>query len=135
MTKDEEFTSPKPKKQKVEKLHGMAVEQHRRKYGDLVKAKISMEKYAIAARTCVVSDMPLDVFQALIVPNATVTPSTFDSTTEVVVALLKNAEAVGNAFGHSKIKGGNRMAQLCADRCDVIYSPPSKMVRIHWTMR
>jgi hypothetical protein len=80
--------------------------------------------------------MEVDVFQALVVPHAQlVTPEAFDSNTPVVVALLNGSDAVGNVFGHSKIKGGNRMQQWAADRADVIFYPTTKKVRIHWTMR
>jgi hypothetical protein len=131
-----ELDFPAAKKPKVAKMHGMTLEQHRRKYGDILKGKISMEKYAIAARTFFEAEMPLDVFKALIVPHArSITPSMFDNTTPVVVALFDDKELIGNAFGHSKIKGGNKFSQFCANICDIIYFPQKQLLRVHWTMK
>ena len=119
------------------KINGQTVEQHRRSLGDLIKARINCDKYTIAAKTFVATDMDMNVFKALILPaaNNQVFPSIFDESSPVIVALLQGSEAVGDAFGKSKIKGGNRMQQWCADRADVIFFPSQKKVRIHWTMR
>ena len=99
-------TATKPSSTKKQKIDGQAIEQHRRKYGDLVKSRINCEKYTISATTFLKSTTALEVFRELVVPHAQATPENFDSDTEVVVALLRNSQAFGEVVGISKIKGG-----------------------------
>ena len=74
--------APAKKKGKPAKIGGMTVEQHRRALGDAVKSKISVEKWAVEAKThCAITDVDAAVFEALVVPNAAkVTPADFDVT-------------------------------------------------------
>ncbi len=118
----------------AERPGGLTIEQHRRAVGDAVKAKISMEKFTIAARTMVNVTMLPEVFRALVAPNCTVIPAQWDASTEVVVASSRNAEAIAEICGSSKIKGGNMYAHFSAKKMDFIYVPATNQLRIWWTM-
>ena len=126
----------KKKKATSTKIEGQTVEQHRRALGDKVKSNIQVEKWAIEARTSMQTKTALEVFEKLIVPHASqVTPATFNKTTPVVVAQLKDSKSIGEVFGHSKIKGGTRMGSWTADKADIIYFPPTGELRAWWTMK
>eukprot|EP00931_Biecheleriopsis_adriatica_P024306 TRINITY_DN15181_c0_g1_i1.p1 TRINITY_DN15181_c0_g1~~TRINITY_DN15181_c0_g1_i1.p1 ORF type:complete len:307 (+),score=71.24 TRINITY_DN15181_c0_g1_i1:126-923(+) len=78
------------------KIAGLTIEQHRRALGDKVKANISVEKWAIQARTHATTTMPVEAFRALLVPHAsTVIPETFEENDPVVVATIKGSAAIG----------------------------------------
>ena len=125
-------TASKSKKNKIE---GLTLEQHRRKMGDAVKSRLSMEKYCMRADCHATVDMPMEVFKQLVVPHASkLTPDTFTATTPVVVALIKGREAAGEVFGKSKIRGGNKYEQRDMEKCDVVYFPASGKARIWWIM-
>lgn len=126
-----------PVKKKPQRVGGKTVEQHRRALGDAVKARIDVEKWCVAARThAVVPDVDRAVFEALVVPNAAdVTPARFDDATPVVVASIRSTAAMGEIFGKSKVSGGTRLGSWAADRGDVLYFPPTKELRVWWTMR
>ncbi|GIQ82480.1 hypothetical protein KIPB_003629 [Kipferlia bialata] len=114
-------------------IGGMTVEQHRRRLGDAVKGQIEVEKYCIAARCHCTVDCDIEVFKALVVPNAdTVLPSTFDTTSPVVVASV-----TGNAhyiFGSTKLSGGTMYGSWSANRMELVFIPSEKKMRIWWTM-
>lgn len=131
-------TSKPTKKSKPTKIGGKTVEQHRRALGDAVKGKINVEKWCVAARThCSIGDVDRAVFEALVRPNAaSVTPSTpITAETPVVVAAIHGSAAMGEIFGHSKIKGGTRCGSWTADRGEVVYFPGTREMRVWWTMR
>lgn len=114
---------------------GMTIEQHRRKMGDAVKSRLSMEKYCMKADCHATVDVPMDVFRNLVVPNAkSVVPEVFTGDTPVVVASIVGSLAAGEVFGKSKIKGGNRMEQREIEKVEFVYFPLRKKARIWWIM-
>ena len=129
--------APAKKKGKPAKIGGMTVEQHRRALGDAVKSKISVEKWAVEAKThCAIKDVDAAVFEALVVPNAAkVTPADFDAASPVVVAAIHGSAAMGEIFGKSKITGGTRCGSWSADRGEIVYFPATREMRVWWTMR
>jgi hypothetical protein len=54
---------------------------------------------------------------------------------EVAVARLEGAAACGEAFGHSKIKGGSRMGSGSANRAECVWRRDAGTVSLWWTMR
>ena len=104
--------------------------------GDEVKARLSMEKYCMKADChSVVSDIPLDVFQKLVVPNsASVVPKDFTLNLPVVVASIVGSTAAGEIFGKSKIKGGNRYEQCQMQKAEFVYFPINQTARVWWVM-
>lgn len=113
----------------------MTLEQHRRRMGDKVVSKISMEKYAIAARCHCKVEIDMDVFHKLVLPNAdTVVPADITNNTPVVVALIRGKEAAGSIFEKTKIRGGNRFATCNAEKMQLVYYPKKGKMRVWWTM-
>lgn len=129
---DEENSTKSKKSQKIE---GKTLEQHRRNYGDLVKAQISVEKYTIDAKTFVNTDCSIEVFKNLIEPNVdTITPSTYDQNTEVVHCSIGSFDKMREIFGSTKLQGGNKMKTWKARSMDIIFFPKTSKIRIWWTM-
>ena len=127
----------KRKKAKASKIAGKTLEQHRRAMGDRVKAKISVEKWCIEARTqATISGVEPEVFEQLIAANAVQCVPKWDRAAdhEVVVAHMQGTESLANAFGATKIKGGTRMGSWSANKADCIYFPRNKQMRVWWTM-
>jgi hypothetical protein len=128
-----------PKKAKpasTGKIAGQTLEQWRRAMGDAVKASIHVEKWCVEARTHCTVDCAPEVFRALVEPNAaSVVPPTWHGATPVVVANLQGSSAIGEVFGHSKIKGSTRMGGWSADRAELVYFPGEQRMRCWWTMR
>lgn len=117
-------TEPPKKKAKTKpvKIEGKTVEQHRRMLGDAVKTNINVEKWGIEARTSMEAIKSLAVFKALVVPNSDfVTPSSFSLSTPAVVAGVRSSSALGEIFGHTKIKGGTRAGSWTADKAYFIF--------------
>jgi hypothetical protein len=126
----------KPKPKQSDKIEGKTLEQHRRALGNEVKSKIQVEKWCVEAKTSIQTKTSLAVFERLVVPNAdSVVPALFDKTTPVVVCHVKNTQAMGEIFGHSKIKGGTRMGSWSANKADFIFFPQSGELRVWWTMQ
>jgi len=122
-------------KAKKNKVGGLTLEQHRRKMGDAVKSRLSMEKYCMKADCHATVDIPIEVFKQLVVPHAsTLTPETFTISTPVVVALIKGREAAGEVFGKSKIRGGNKYEQCEMEKCDIVFFPAAGKARLWWIM-
>ena len=117
------------------KIAGKTLEQHRRALGDRVKGQIQVEKWCVSARThCTIEDCDIDVFRALVVPNAeSVTPESFNKDTPVVVASV--AQHAANIFGSTKLTGGTRLGSWRADEMELVYFPPTGKMRCWWTMR
>jgi hypothetical protein len=90
------------------KIAGKTLEQHRRAMGDKVGAGIHVVQWCVAARTsCTIEGCNIDVFRALVVPNAKdATPSLFGSGAPVVVASVTQGAAA--IFGSTKVTGGTR---------------------------
>jgi len=131
--------SPKPtasgSKSKKKKVGGLTVEQHRRKLGDAVKQRLSMEKYCMKADCHSTVKLPLEMFREIVVPHACdVTPSHFDASTPVVVASVRGRQAAGEIFGKSKIRGGNRYEQCEMEKAEIVYFPTKQKARIWWIM-
>lgn len=127
-------TRSTPSKKKG-KIGGKTVEQHRRALGDLVKKKITVEKWTVAAHTCMEATTSAEVFSALVVPNAaSVVPADFSASTPVVVASVLTSKAIGEIFGHTKIKGGTRLGSWTANKADIVFYPPTGQLRVWWTM-
>ena len=135
--------SPKPPpssgrsktKSKPKKVGGLTVEQHRRKLGDAVKSRMSMEKYCMKADCHATVSLPVEMFRTIVVPHAcSVTPKDFSSNTPVAVALVKGSQAAGEVFGKSKIKGGNRMETRSMEKAEVVYFPQREKARVWWVM-
>ena len=117
------------------KIQGKTLEQHRRALGDAVKANIQVQKWCVEARTFATTKCAFEVFERLVVPNATsVVPESFTNETPVVVAKIKGTAALGDIFGKSKIQGGTRLGSWSADKADIIFFPPSNDLRVWWTM-
>lgn len=124
--------TPSKKKGRID---GKTVQQHRRALGDLVKNQINVEKWTLEATTCMETKTSLEVVKALVVPNATsVVPADFSAETPVVVASVESSKAIGEIFGHSKIKGGTRLGSWIADKADIVFYPPAGQMRVWWTM-
>ena len=118
------------------KIEGQTVEQWRRAMGDEVKRSINVEKWCVEARTHCTVEVGEAVFRALVLPHAArVVPPAFDAATPVVVAHLVGSAAIGEVFGHSKIKGSTRLGGWSADEADLIFFPAEKRMRVWWTMR
>lgn len=129
---DEETEKKTKKSQKIE---GKTLEQHRRHYGDLVKSKISVEKFTIDAKTFVNTDCSIEVFKNLIEPNVdTITPSKYDNNTEIVLCSIESFDKMKEIFGSTKLQGGNRMRTWHARSMDIIFFPKTSKLRIWWTM-
>lgn len=118
------------------KVDGKTLEQHRRALGDECKANIHVEKWCIAARCHCVTTCHPDVWRALVVPNAdSVTPAgefSEVSTPVIVASVSRNASLI---FGATKLTGGTRMGSWHADKMELVYLPPTRELRIWWTMR
>jgi hypothetical protein len=123
-------STPKPKKKKP-----MTQEQYRRKMGDAVKSRLSMEKYCMKADCHAVVKVPIHIFKNLVVPNSvSVTPEVFNEETPVVVASIEGALAAGEVFGKSKIKGGNRYETCEVEKVEFVYFPSTEEARLWWIM-
>ena len=123
-----------PPKPKPKRIGGETVTQIKRRYGDLLKPNMRIEKWAVPASTLVETTMEMEVFHELIVANAsTITPPEFDASTPVVVAELVYGGAV-EAFGKSKISASNRCSSSSLSSMDCIYFPATKSLRIRWNM-
>ena len=108
----------------------------RRRLGDAVKAQIVCQKYAIDANCHASVAMPLATFKANVAPHAArIIPADFSALSPVVVARIEGAEKAGDAFGYSKITGGNRMQQWSASCCDVVFYPLEGRADLWWVMR
>lgn len=55
--------------------------------------------------------------------------------TPVVVASVRRAAAMGEIFGHNKIKGGTRMGSWAANKGKLVYFPEERRMRVWWTMQ
>ena len=123
---------------KANKIGGKTLEQHRRAMGDRVKGSIRVEKWCIAASThAVLDDVDPAVFRALVVPHAaSVVPPAFgdggdgEAPTPVVVASVRGTAAMGEIFGHSKIKGGTRMGSWAANKGELVYFPEERSITV-----
>eukprot|EP00179_Madagascaria_erythrocladioides_P007109 CAMPEP_0198308838 /NCGR_PEP_ID=MMETSP1450-20131203/1377_1 /TAXON_ID=753684 ORGANISM="Madagascaria erythrocladiodes, Strain CCMP3234" /NCGR_SAMPLE_ID=MMETSP1450 /ASSEMBLY_ACC=CAM_ASM_001115 /LENGTH=137 /DNA_ID=CAMNT_0044011551 /DNA_START=64 /DNA_END=477 /DNA_ORIENTATION=+ len=126
----------KPKKTKPTRMaSGKTLEQERRVLGDAVKGRLSFEKWTIAATTHATVDMAPDVFQQVVVPNATrVLGDASDANAPVVVARITGSDKCGETFGSSKIKCGSRMRTWCMHKCEVVYRPADAKADLWWTM-
>jgi hypothetical protein len=113
---------------------GLTVEQHRRKLGDVVKARIRVEKWCVEATTHATTECTEEVFRSVIVPHAVVTPANFNSTTPVVSALVNGYDHIGEVCGRSKITGGTRLGSWHARKMEFIYIPSTGELRIWWIM-
>lgn len=79
--------------------------------------------------------MSLELFRTLIVPQAeSILPADFDESSPVVVAHIDGSHELGEVFGKTKIKGGNRYSTYTADKMDVVFIPGKKSARLWWTM-
>ena len=117
------------------KVDGMTLEQQRRRLGNDVSLQISMRKYAIAANTHCTVDMGAATFKQLVVANAnSVVPSDWNADTPVVVALMSGSGKIGEAFGKTKITGGNRYENYSASKMEVVYFPAQNRARLWWIM-
>lgn len=119
------------------KIDGKTVEQHRRAFGDKFKEQINFAKYANTPACNVNIACSVDIFRGLIAPHASkLIPRKFDENTPVVVAELKTPEKVSKVFGH--IGGGMFKGRYIGGqkirRCDVVFLPSQKQVRVWWTM-
>jgi hypothetical protein len=101
-----------------------------------VKAVIDVGQWCVAARTsCTIEGCNIDVFRALVVPNAKdVTPmhSLFDNETPVVVASVTQGAAT--IFGSTKLTGGARLGSWSADKMELVYFQPTQQMRCWWIM-
>jgi len=117
------------------KVDGKTLEEHRRALGDVCKYNINVEKWCIAARCHCVTTCHPDVWRALVVPNAdSVTPAgEFSelSTPVIVASVSRHANLI---FGATKLTGGTRMGSWHADKMELVYLPPTRELRIWWTM-
>lgn len=83
----------------------------------------------------VLTGVPMNVFEKLVVPNsASVIPPVFSKETAVVVASIVGSQAAGEVFGKSKIKGGNRYEQCEARKVEFVYFPKKMKARVWWVM-
>jgi hypothetical protein len=115
-------------------VDGETLEGQKRRLGNLVSGQISMEKYAIAASTHVSCAMGVETFQQLVEPLAvSVVPVDWDEDSPVVVALM-TGECIGEAFGKTKVRGGNRYSSFTASKAEVVFFPKARKARIWWIM-
>jgi hypothetical protein len=115
-------------------VDGQTLEGQRRRLGDLVHSQISMEKYAIAASTHVNCTMGVKTFQQLVEPLAvSVVPVDWDEDSPFVVALM-TGECIGEAFGKTKVRGGNRYSSITASKAEVVFFLSAQKARIWWIM-
>uniref|UniRef100_A0A7M5WRS5 Uncharacterized protein n=1 Tax=Clytia hemisphaerica TaxID=252671 RepID=A0A7M5WRS5_9CNID len=123
-------------KSKKLKKNTSTLEQERRRLGDMVKAKIHFEKYAVKANcTCTCKDISKELFEKLIVPNSSsVTPETFTKETPVVVATVKGPLAAAEILGKTKIKATSRFECREIQKMDIVFYPPQERVTMWWTM-
>lgn len=133
---DSAMAAAPAKKAKPAKPGGKTIEQHRRTWGDAVKANIHVEKWCINAKThCVIEDVEHSAFEELVLPNASsVVPANFNNKTPVVVASVTSTAAMGEIFGKSKISGGTRMGSWHANKGEIVYFPPTRTMRVWWIM-
>ena len=126
------------------KIAGKTLEQHRRAMGNVVKENIKVEKWCIGARThCVIKDVEAEVFQKLVLVNASSVVPTFSSDIRidelqnipVLVVSILSTDLIANVFGATKIKGGTRLGSWSADKCEIVYVPQTKEMRVWWTMK
>eukprot|EP00659_Diplonema_papillatum_P011226 gene11226-17266_t len=109
------------------KMAASEIEQHRRKLGNAVRVQIEMGNYVIAARCGMVSSCPYHIFESLIVPNANkIVPSNYTRTSPVILCQIKGTPSIGNIFGVSKIRGGNRYSTYDAVEMDLTYQPETQ---------
>jgi hypothetical protein len=117
-------------------LDAKTLNQHRRDLGSQMKKVIQVKRWSVEARTSMETTISLQVFQELIIPHAnTVVPEIFDDTTPVVVASVTDGIELGQIFGKAKIKGGHRFETWSADKGDLIFYPPTGVLRVWWTMQ
>ena len=103
-----------------------------------MKGRISFEKWTIAAECSATVDCSWETFLANIAPHAASVvpaPAAGAPPPEVAVARLEGAAACGEAFGHSKIKGGSRMGSWSANRAECVWRRDAGTVSLWWTMR
>jgi hypothetical protein len=75
------------------------------------------------------------VFRKLIVPNAkAVVPADFAADTPVVSALVVGNAAASAIFQLGNLRAGNRYSSFSADKFELVYFPPTKELRMWWTM-
>jgi hypothetical protein len=114
----------------------MIPEMHRRRLGDAVKAHINVTKWCVEAKTTATADCDLQVFRALIVPNASlITPSSFDQETPVVVAQINGSGKIAKIFGKTKIAGGTCLGSWVTNEMDIIFYPSQNEITCWWKMR
>ena len=83
----------------------------------------------------VLTDVPMNVYEKLVVPNSvSVIPLRFTKETPVVVASIVGSLAAGEVFGKSKIKGGNRYEQCEVRKVEFVYFPKKMKARVWWVM-
>jgi hypothetical protein len=126
----------KPRKPKAAGEKVPTHEQQRRRLGDAVKGHITFVKWGIQAHTHAEVELDAATFRANLVPHASrVTPADWTEASPVVVARIEGRAALGEAFGKSKIVGGNRYQTWSAEKCDVVFRPADKAAALWWTMR
>ncbi|KZP18733.1 hypothetical protein FIBSPDRAFT_893318 [Athelia psychrophila] len=102
-------------------------------FGDRIKSCLKLEKYEIQPMHFRMT-MDAPFFRAFFGTNGIViAPSTFDETTEIVVATLTNAQA-GAVFGVSKIKNGNRYQSYDLAKMVVIFYPKTSQAEAWLTV-
>lgn len=103
---------------------------YRTRLKNAIQKAIDVKKGIVLPCTHVKLKMPLDACRALLIPHASsVTPASFDSSSAVIFASLKGADAVQRACGEIKSPGKWHVQDM-----EVILVPATTEMSVWWTM-